>query len=67
MIQMLFGTWRRRIVTVLACVLAFFVSLTSRADGGGHSLSGRRAGGRAGAGHRANGRVHRHLAPRRIS
>lgn len=29
MIQMLFGTWRRRIVTVLACVLAFFVSLTA--------------------------------------
>ena len=29
MIQMLFGTWRRRIVTVLACVLAFLVSLTT--------------------------------------
>jgi flagellar motility protein MotE (MotC chaperone) len=29
MIQMLFGTWKRRIVTVLACVLAFLVSLTT--------------------------------------
>ncbi len=29
MIQMLFGTWRRRIVTVLACALAFLVSLTT--------------------------------------
>ncbi len=29
MIQMLFGTWRRRIVTVLACALAFVVSLTT--------------------------------------
>jgi flagellar motility protein MotE (MotC chaperone) len=29
MIQMLFGTWRRRIVTVLACVLAFLVSLAT--------------------------------------
>jgi len=29
MIQMLFGTWRRRIVTVLACVLAYVVSLTT--------------------------------------
>jgi flagellar motility protein MotE (MotC chaperone) len=29
MIEMLFGTWRRRIITVLACVLSFFVSLTA--------------------------------------
>jgi flagellar motility protein MotE (MotC chaperone) len=29
MIQMLFGTWRRRIVTVLACAVAFIVSLTT--------------------------------------
>jgi flagellar motility protein MotE (MotC chaperone) len=29
MIQMLFGTWKRRIVTAVACALAFFVSLTT--------------------------------------
>ena len=29
MIQMLFGTWRRRIITVLACVLAFLASLAT--------------------------------------
>jgi flagellar motility protein MotE (MotC chaperone) len=29
MIQMLFGTWRRRLITVFACILSFLASLTT--------------------------------------